>query len=74
MQPKIQTDPTLQADQQSAQNDLISSLTNKTTGNSAALMARYGSQLAMAGVQQISPLVSPATGGLGAPGAARAAK
>ena len=59
MQEKIPTDPALATEQQQAQNDLISSLTNKTQGDSAALMARYGTQLAMAGAQT-SPMLSPA--------------
>lgn len=64
--PQVPTDPALQAEQQQADNDLVSSLTAKTQGDSANLMARYGTQLAMAGGQQSSPLVSRATGGLAA--------
>jgi hypothetical protein len=59
----------LATEQQQAQNDLISSLTNKTQGDSAALMARYGTNLAMAGAQT-SPLISNTTGGVAAPRAA----
>ena len=61
--PKLPTDPSLQAEQAAADSQLVSSLTAKTQGDSASLMARYGTQLAMAGAQQ-SPLTSVATGGL----------
>lgn len=63
MGPKLQSDPALETEQAQAENDLVSSLTNKTSGDSAALMARYGTQLAMAGAQT-SPLVAKATGGI----------
>jgi len=70
MGPQIKTDPALATQQEQAQKDLISSLTNKTSGDSAALMARYGTQLAMAGAQT-SPLIARTTGALATP--ARAA-
>jgi hypothetical protein len=59
--PQIPTDPALAQEQQAAQSDLVTSLQNKTQGDMASLMARYGTQLAMAGTN-ISPLTGSATG------------
>jgi len=42
-------DPMLQQEQQQAQANLVSSLKTQTQGDMASLMARYGSQLALAG-------------------------
>ena len=42
-------DPMLQQEQQQAQANLVSSLRQQTQGDMASLMARYGSQLALAG-------------------------
>lgn len=42
-------DPALIAEQQQAQNDLITGLGKQTQGDMASLMARYGTQLALAG-------------------------
>lgn len=53
--PQIQTDPNLAQEQSEAQNDLVTSLQNKTQGDMSSLMARYGTQLALAGTN-ISPL------------------
>jgi hypothetical protein len=53
-------DPNLATEQQQAQTDLITSLQAQTQGDTASLMARYGTQLAMAGTGSGSPLtVSP---------------
>lgn len=56
-------DPNLAIEQQQAQQGLISSLQTQTQGDMASLMARYGTQLAIAGTGSGgSPLVySPAT-------------
>lgn len=54
-------DPNLATEQQQAQNDLVNSLQTKTQGDMASLMARYGTQLAIAGTT-VAPL-SPATTG-----------
>jgi hypothetical protein len=54
--PQIPTDPNLAQEQSEAQNDLVTSLQNKTQGDMASLMARYGTQLALAGTTNISPL------------------
>jgi hypothetical protein len=42
-------DPNLVAEQQQAQTDLINGLQKQTQGDMASLMARYGTQLALAG-------------------------
>ena len=62
--PTIPIDPNLQQEQQQAQSDLVSGLQTQTQGDMSSLMARYGTQLAMAGVTGVSPMVSPTTGGL----------
>jgi hypothetical protein len=43
-------DPNLASEQQAAQTDLTNALQTKTQGDMASLMARYGTQLAIAGV------------------------
>ena len=58
-------DPMLQQEQAQAQHNLISSLRGETQGEMASLMARYGSQLALA--QNVSgaygtPMTPPAKG------------
>lgn len=57
--PDIPVDPNLAAEQQRAQNDLVSSLQTKTQGDMASLMARYGTQLAIAGINT-SPMAPKA--------------
>jgi hypothetical protein len=47
--PQIPVDPNLATEQQQAQNDMVSSLQTKTQGDMSSLMARYGTQLAIAG-------------------------
>ena len=61
--PSIPVDPNLATEQQSAQNDLVKSLQTKTQGDMASLMARYGTQLAIAGVNT-SPMTAQTTGGI----------
>jgi hypothetical protein len=51
----------LQQEQAQAQHNLISSLRGETQGDMASLMARYGSQLALAGGVAGSPITSPQT-------------
>lgn len=53
--PQLPQDASLQAENQQAQNDLVSSLQTQTQGDIASLMARYGTRLAMAGTN-VSPL------------------
>jgi hypothetical protein len=55
--PKIETDPNLAADQARAQQTLISSLQTEAQFDTANLMARYGTRLALAGsgMAPISP-------------------
>jgi hypothetical protein len=62
--PQIPVDPNLATEQAQAQSDLVSGLQNKTQGDMASLMARYGTQLAMAGttVSPMTPSTSAAKG------------
>jgi hypothetical protein len=66
--PKIPTDPNLATEQAQAQNDLIGSLQTKTQGDMSSLMARYGTQLAMAGASSGSPLGTPPPSSFARPG------
>ena len=55
----------LQQEQQQAQTNLVGSLQKETQGDMASLMARYGSQLALARGQAGaygSPMTPPAKG------------
>lgn len=61
--PSIPVDPNLANEQTQAQNELIGSLQTQTQGDMASLMARYGTQLALAGTT-VGPM---------APAAAKAA-
>ena len=56
-------DPMLATEQQQAQSDLVASLQTQAQGDTASLMARYGTRLAMAGTMSGSPL-SMKTGGV----------
>jgi hypothetical protein len=58
----------LAQEQQQAQTSLDNQLQTQTQGDMASLMARYGTQLAIAG-STTSPLVSTSTGAI-APGKA----
>ena len=66
--PEIPVDPMLAQEQQQAQTSLDNQLQTQTQGDMASLMARYGTQLAIAG-GTTSPLVSTRTGAI-APGKA----
>ena len=59
--PQIPVDPNLATEQTQAQSDLVNSLQTKTQGDMASLMARYGTQLAMAGTN-MSPMAPPIAG------------
>lgn len=61
--PPIPVDPNLAQEQEQAQNSLVANLQKQTQGDMASLMARYGTQLAMAGSSSGSPL-SMTTGGI----------
>jgi hypothetical protein len=65
-EPKIPVDPMLAQEQAQAQASLANQLQTQTQGDMASLMARYGTQLAVAG-GTTSPLVSTRTGAI-APG------
>lgn len=47
-EPKIETDPNLAAEQAAAQRSLITGLQNQTQLDTANIMARYGTRLALA--------------------------
>jgi hypothetical protein len=53
-------DPALATEQAQAQNDLVGALQTQTQGDMASLMARYGTHLALAGVDGLTPATSPA--------------
>ena len=57
--PQIAVDPNLAAEQQQAQNTLVSSLQTQAEGDTASLMARYGTRLALAGTG-MTPMAAPA--------------
>ena len=59
-QPIAPTDPRLQAAAASANNDQINALMTQASGDTAALMARYGTRLALAGQAGGSPLTMAA--------------
>ena len=67
-EPTIPVDPMLKQEQQQAAASLDQQLETKAQGDMASLMARYGTQLAIAG-GTTSPLVSTLTGAI-APGKA----
>jgi hypothetical protein len=50
----------LQQEQQQAQADLVTATQSQAQGDMASLMARYGSQLALAGTMAGSPMTSTA--------------
>ena len=68
--PQIPVDPNLATEQQQAQNDLVSSLQTKTQGDMSSLMARYGTQLAIAGVNSSPMAGTPYSNATGAPSVA----
>ena len=65
--PAPPTDPNLATEQQRATDSLAQSLQVQSQGDMAALMARYGTNLAMAGYNGGSPLVTSAPSGLARP-------
>lgn len=54
-----QTDPNLVAEQQQAQQQQVSALQTQAQGDTAALMARYGTKLALSGLPPT--VATPAT-------------
>lgn len=58
--PPVQVDPNLASEQAQAQNSLIKNLQTQSQGDMASLMARYGTQLALAGASGGSPLTTGA--------------
>ena len=59
-QPKLAVDPNLQAEQAQARKTLISGLQDQAQGDTASLMARYGTQLALSG-SGMAPIVGGTT-------------
>ena len=58
--PPLAVDPNLQAEQAQAQKTLINSLQDQAQGDTASLMARYGTQLALSG-SGMAPIVGGTT-------------
>ena len=48
-QPELAVDPNLQAEQAQAQKTLVDQLQVQAQGDTAAMMARYGTRLALSG-------------------------
>jgi len=63
MTPQAPVDPMLAQEQAQAQNSLANAMQTQTQGDMSSLMARYGTQLSMAGAKT-GPLVSSATGAI----------
>lgn len=57
--PQLAVDPNLAAEQAQAQNTLVTNLQTQAQGDTASLMARYGTRLALAGT---SPTASAVAG------------
>jgi hypothetical protein len=60
--PPVAVDPNLATEQASAQATLISSMQNQAQGDTASLMARYGTRLALMASPAQGPMASPAQG------------
>lgn len=63
-QPKLAVDPNLATEQQQAHAALVSNLQTQAQADTANLMARYGTRLALSnvGVSPIAPAASPSVG------------
>ena len=59
-QPQLATDPNLATEQQQAQATQITALQQEAQGDTAALMARYGTQLALSGTGLPAPMAKAA--------------
>jgi hypothetical protein len=59
-QPQLATDPNLATEQQQASNTQIVALQQEASGDTAALMARYGTALALSGAGMSSPMTKAA--------------
>lgn len=57
-QPQLAVDPNLAQEQQQAQADQVAALQTQAQGDTATLMARYGTRLALAGTG--APAAAPA--------------
>lgn len=57
--PDLIVDPNLQVEQAKAQQTLVTQLQNEAQGDTANLMARFGTQLALSG-SGMTPLAAPA--------------
>lgn len=58
-QPQIAVDPNLAAEQAKAQNTLVANLQNQAQMDTANIMARYGTHLALGGNGSVSPMAQP---------------
>jgi hypothetical protein len=58
--PKIETDPNLAADQERAQKALVDSLQNQAQLDTANIMARYGTKLALSNSGVAAPMAGVA--------------
>jgi hypothetical protein len=56
--PPVAVDPNLQAEQAQAQASLVANLQDQAQGDTASLMARYGTRLALAG-SGMAPIAPP---------------
>lgn len=61
--PPLPVDPNLATEQATAQNNLVASLQQQAQGDTANLMATYGTKLALAGTSSGSPLAVPGLAG-----------
>jgi hypothetical protein len=59
-QPQIAVDPNLAPEQAQAQHTLIQGLQTEAAGDTANLMARYGTQLALSGTGMAPPMTKAA--------------
>lgn len=63
--PEIAVDPNLALEQQQAQNTLVSSLQTQAQGDTASLMARYGTRLALSSAGMSPTGAAPASPTIG---------
>jgi hypothetical protein len=58
--PQIPVDPNLAAEQQQAQNTLVSGLQTQSETDTASIMSRYGARQALATTGAMAPAAAPA--------------
>jgi|GEM_PF-3335575 len=57
--PPVAVDPNLKAQQDAAQAELVRNLQVEAAGDTASVMARFGTRMALSGTASTSPLVAP---------------